>query len=96
MNIKHRNKGTCSSFVEFEIVDGKIHNVKFIGGCNGNLSGISALIEGMDARDAVRRLKGIKCGLKSTSCPDQLSHAIEEALAAAEEQVVAESEGKAE
>ncbi|NLM74715.1 MAG: TIGR03905 family TSCPD domain-containing protein [Clostridiaceae bacterium] len=80
MTIKHKNKGTCSSLVEFEIVSGKIHNVKFTGGCNGNLSGISALVEGMDAREAAQKLKGIKCGFKSTSCPDQLSNAIEKAL----------------
>mgnify|MGYP000925367606 CR=1 FL=1 len=80
MTIKHKNKGTCSSLVEFEIKSGKIHNVRFTGGCNGNLSGISALIEGMDAKDAAKKLKGITCGPKSTSCPDQLSRAIEEAL----------------
>lgn len=76
----HRNSGTCSSQVQFEIEDGKIHNVVFTGGCNGNLKGIAALIEGMDAAEAVRRLKGLTCGFKSTSCPDQLSRAIEEAI----------------
>ncbi|NLU52218.1 MAG: TIGR03905 family TSCPD domain-containing protein [Clostridiaceae bacterium] len=80
MTYKHRNKGTCSSFVEFDIKDGKLHNVKFTGGCNGNLQGIAALLEGMDAKEAASRLKGLQCGFKTTSCPDQLSKAIEEAL----------------
>lgn len=82
MTYKYKNKGTCSSLVQFDIESGKLHNVRFTGGCNGNLSGISALLEGMDAKEAVKRLKGLKCGFKSTSCPDQLSLAIEEALAA--------------
>ncbi len=85
MTFKHKNKGTCSSLVQFEIESGKLHNVEFTGGCDGNLSGISALLEGMDAKEAVKRLKGLKCGFKSTSCPDQLSRAIEEALASSEE-----------
>lgn len=80
MTYRHKNKGTCSSLVEFEIEDGKLHNVRFTGGCNGNLKGISALLEGMDAKEAASRLKGLQCGFKSTSCPDQLSNAIEEAL----------------
>lgn len=85
MTFKHKNKGTCSSLVQFEIESGKLHNVEFTGGCDGNLSGISALLEGMDAKEAVKRLKGLKCGFKSTSCPDQLSRAIEEALTSSEE-----------
>lgn len=80
MTFKHRNSGTCSTQVQFDIESGKLHNVSFIGGCNGNLKGMSALLEGMDAMEAVKRLKGLKCGFKSTSCPDQLSRAIEEAL----------------
>jgi uncharacterized protein (TIGR03905 family) len=80
MIFKHINKGTCSSQVQFEIESGKIHNVIFKNGCNGNLQGIGALIEGMDAVEAMSRLKGIHCGYKSTSCPDQLAQAIEEAL----------------
>lgn len=80
MTYKHRNSGTCSTQVQFDIETGKIHNVTFMGGCNGNLNGLSALLEGMDAMEAVRKLKGLKCGFKSTSCPDQLSQAIEEAL----------------
>lgn len=80
MTCKHRNRGTCSSQVTFDIVSGKVHNVTFSGGCSGNLQGIASLVEGMDAVEAARRLKGIQCGFKSTSCPDQLSQAIEEAL----------------
>lgn len=80
MTFKHKNTGTCSTQVQFDIETGKVHNVTFTGGCNGNLNGISALLEGMDAAEAVRKLKGLKCGFKATSCPDQLSQAIEEAL----------------
>lgn len=80
MTYKHKNKGTCSSQVQFDIIDGKVHNVIFSGGCDGNLHGISSLIEGMNAKEAVEKLKGIKCGYKTTSCPDQLSQALSEAL----------------
>lgn len=80
MTFTYRNNGTCSTQVQFDIEFGKLYNVKFTGGCNGNLQGISALLEGMDAIEAAHKLKGLKCGFKSTSCPDQLSQAIEEAL----------------
>ena len=75
-----KTKGTCSSQISFDIVDGKLHNVIFTGGCNGNLKGIGALVEGQDAKDVAARLQGIRCGFKSTSCPDQLSQAIKQAL----------------
>lgn len=75
-----KTKGTCSSQISFDIVDGKLHNVVFTGGCNGNLKGIGALVEGQDAKDVASRLEGIRCGFKSTSCPDQLSQAIRQAL----------------
>ena len=75
-----KTKGTCSSQISFDIVDGKLHNVMFTGGCNGNLKGIGALVEGQDAKDVAARLEGIRCGFKSTSCPDQLSQAIKQAL----------------
>lgn len=75
-----KTKGTCSSQISFDIVDGKLHNVIFTGGCNGNLKGIGALVEGQDAKDVAVRLEGIRCGFKSTSCPDQLSQAIKQAL----------------
>jgi uncharacterized protein (TIGR03905 family) len=70
--------GTCARNVTFEKTpDGKITNVRFNGGCNGNLKGIAALCEGMFAEDIISRLKGIKCGYKNTSCPDQLALALE-------------------
>ena len=80
MKYKHKNIGTCSSQVQFDIESGKIYNIAFKGGCNGNLKGIATLVEGMDASEAMNKLRGIRCGFKSTSCPDQLSQAIEEAL----------------
>ncbi len=76
----YQTKGTCSTSIDFEIEDGIIQSVKFTGGCNGNLQGISALVKGMKVEDAISRLKGIRCGFKPTSCPDQLAHALEEAL----------------
>lgn len=80
MVYKHINRGTCSRSVSFEINDGIVSNVYFEGGCNGNTKGIASLVEGMKAEDVVARLKGIGCGFKSTSCPDQLAHAVEEAM----------------
>lgn len=76
----YQTKGTCSTAIDFEIEGGIIQSVKFTGGCNGNLQGISALVKGMKVEDAISRLKGIRCGFKPTSCPDQLAHALEEAL----------------
>ena len=79
--MKYKTNGVCSREIEFEIVDGKLHNVRYIGGCNGNLQGVGALVEGMEIHDAIQRLKGIKCGMKGTSCPDQLATALEQYLA---------------
>ena len=76
----YKTKGTCSQKIDFRLEDGKIYDVAFTGGCNGNLKGISALVEGMDAKEAISRLEGIRCGFKSTSCPDQLAQALKEAL----------------
>jgi len=73
-------KGTCSHLVHFSIEDGKLTDVQFFGGCNGNLKGISALVEGMPCEEAIARLKGITCGNKATSCPDQFAQAIEAAM----------------
>lgn len=78
--MKYTTKGTCSREIEFDVIDGKLHNVSFVGGCNGNLKGIGALVEGMDINEAIERLSGIKCGMKQTSCPDQLSQALREYL----------------
>ena len=71
-------KGVCSNKINFEIVDDKITEVVFTGGCPGNLIGISSLVTGMKVQEAINRLKGINCGNKSTSCPDQLALALEE------------------
>ncbi|NLA77767.1 MAG: TIGR03905 family TSCPD domain-containing protein [Clostridiales bacterium] len=72
--------GVCADSLEFEIEDGKISNVSFRGGCPGNHTGISRLVEGMDADEVVNRLGGIRCGMRSTSCPDQLARAVRQAL----------------
>ena len=75
--MKYRTKGTCSSAIDIEMDGNIIKSVVFTGGCNGNLQGISRLVEGMSAEDAITRLKGIKCGFNPTSCPDQLAIALE-------------------
>ncbi len=71
-------KGVCSRGIDFEIEDGIVKNVIFTGGCSGNASGISRLVEGMKVDDVIQRLEGVKCGFKSTSCPDQLANALKE------------------
>ena len=78
--MEYRPKGVCSQKINFDIIDNKVRNVSFVGGCNGNLQGISRLIEGMDVDGAISRIEGIRCGFKSTSCPDQLSRALKEAV----------------
>lgn len=80
MHYIHKNSGTCSTQVEFDLEDGIIHNVIYMGGCNGNLKALGALVEGMTADEAIKRMRGIKCGMKQTSCSDQLARALEEAL----------------
>lgn len=75
--MRYMTKGTCSSAIDVEVVDGIITSVAFTGGCNGNLQGISRLVEGMKVEDAISKLKGIRCGFKATSCPDQLALALE-------------------
>lgn len=79
--MKYATQGTCSRFIDFDLEDGIVKNVVFTGGCNGNLKGISALVEGLSAEEAIKRLTGITCGFKPTSCPDQLAKALEAALA---------------
>ncbi|MGN0469443.1 MAG: TIGR03905 family TSCPD domain-containing protein [Acutalibacteraceae bacterium] len=76
----YKTRGTCSRSIEFDLDDGIVRNVKFNGGCSGNSQGIAALVEGMKAEDVIARCKNIMCGMKSTSCPDQLAKALEEAL----------------
>lgn len=75
--MKYTPQGVCSNSIDIEVEDGIIQSVSFTGGCNGNLQGISSLVKGMKVDDAISRLKGIRCGFKSTSCPDQLARALE-------------------
>lgn len=77
MKFSYTTKGVCSTEINFEIEDGKVKNVSFTGGCNGNGKGISRLVDGMDVDEAISRMKGICCGLKKTSCPDQFAQALE-------------------
>ncbi len=79
MEYTYKTKGTCSRNIKFDLTDGKVTNVEFYGGCNGNLQGIAKLVEGMTPDEIESKLKGIKCGFKSTSCPDQLAIAVQEA-----------------
>ena len=73
----YRTRGTCSRSINFEVTEeGTLHDVRFEGGCNGNLQGIAALVEGMEVQEAIDRLAGIQCGFKGTSCPDQLAQAL--------------------
>ena len=76
----YKTHGTCSKQIEFDLTDGKVHNVNFTGGCDGNLKGICSLVEGMDVTEAIEKLEGIPCGFKKTSCPDQLAQALKQAL----------------
>ena len=75
-HISYKTKGVCSRQVEIELEDNRIVSVKFIGGCSGNTQGVAALLVGMTVEDAIDRLSGIRCGFKSTSCPDQLAQAL--------------------
>ena len=79
MQFTYKTKGTCSREIAFEVENGKVTNVQFFGGCNGNLKGISALVEGMSIDEVIARVEGITCGMKSTSCPDQLAQALKQA-----------------
>lgn len=72
--------GVCSRMIEVEIEDDVIVSCKFVGGCSGNTQGVSKLVIGMDANDAIEKLEGINCGGRGTSCPDQLANALKEAL----------------
>ena len=80
MSYIYKTKGTCSTQIELELDGDVVHNVKFTGGCNGNLKGISALVKGRKIDDVISTLKGIDCNFKGTSCPDQLARALEEYL----------------
>lgn len=80
MQYEFKTKGTCSQRILFEIEDNILKNVQFLGGCNGNLKGIGALVEGMRVDEVISRLEGTTCGMKSTSCPDQLAQALKKAI----------------
>ena len=79
MEFSYKTSGVCSREIAFEIEEGKVKNVQFFGGCNGNLKGIAALVEGMDVEEVIRRVDGVRCGMKTTSCPDQLAQALKAA-----------------
>ncbi len=80
MNFNYQTQGVCSKYIDFELAnDGTVHNVVYTGGCNGNLKAISKLVEGMPAEQVIELLKGNTCGMKKTSCADQLALALEEA-----------------
>lgn len=80
--MKYKTSGTCSSYIDIEVNGDVIESVAFTGGCNGNLQGISSLVKGMKVDDAIAKLSGIKCGMKNTSCPDQLATALQQMKAA--------------
>ena len=80
MTIQYKPKGVCSQLMNVTVQDGVIQDIQVLGGCSGNLQGISKLLPGMKAEDAISRMAGIKCGFKATSCPDQLSKALQAAL----------------
>lgn len=80
MTHSYKTRGTCARQIDFELDNGIVKNVSFFGGCNGNLKGIGALVEGRPAEEVIELLKGMKCGFKPTSCPDQLALALEKAL----------------
>ena len=82
MKYTYRPKGVCSQMMEMDIEDNKLKSLKVTGGCSGNLQGIAKLVEGMDIDDVINRLDGVRCGFKSTSCPDQLARALKRELAA--------------
>jgi uncharacterized protein (TIGR03905 family) len=82
--VNYKTTGTCSTEINFELRDGKVHSVSFKDGCDGNLKALGILVEGMDAAELAGKLKGLRCGRKKTSCADQLAAAVEQAAAHAE------------
>ena len=81
-HIEYKTSGTCSRMIIVEVEDGVVTDCSFVGGCAGNTVGVASLVKGMKAEDAIEKLRGIRCGFKNTSCPDQLSRALSEALSA--------------
>lgn len=84
MEFTYRPRGVCSQLMEIEVEGDKIKHVKVTGGCSGNLQGISRLVEGMEIKEAISRMEGIRCGFKPTSCPDQLARALKQCIEAEE------------
>ncbi|MBO5841868.1 MAG: TIGR03905 family TSCPD domain-containing protein [Clostridia bacterium] len=78
--MNYKTEGVCSRQINLVVEDGVITEAAFVGGCHGNTQGVAALVIGMEAKEAIRRLRGIKCGFKPTSCPDQLAQALEQNL----------------
>lgn len=78
--MEYKTQGVCSRAIQFDIVDNKVTNVRFVGGCAGNTQGVARLIEGMDVNEAIARMEGIQCGPRPTSCPDQLARALKQAI----------------
>ena len=78
--MNYKTKGTCSREISFDVVDNKVTNVRFLGGCSGNTQGVAKLVEGMPAKEVIARLEGIQCGRRPTSCPDQLATALKEPI----------------
>lgn len=76
--MKYKTQGVCSREISFEVENNKLKNVKFVGGCAGNTQGVARLVEGMEVDEAIRRLDGIQCGPRPTSCPDQLARALKQ------------------
>ena len=80
MVFEYAPKGVCARKFTIEVEDGKIGDIAVMGGCNGNLQGLAALLKGMEVEEAIRRMEGIRCGFKSTSCPDQMAQALKSVL----------------
>jgi uncharacterized protein (TIGR03905 family) len=78
MHLKYKTRGVCSSYIEIDTNEDIIENISFVGGCEGNASGIASLVKGMKISDVIQKLEGTKCGYKNTSCPDQLAKALKE------------------
>ncbi|MCI9510274.1 MAG: TIGR03905 family TSCPD domain-containing protein [Angelakisella sp.] len=81
MEVSLKPRGVCSRSITMDLEDGIVRNIRFTGGCPGNTVGLARMLEGMEAEEVVRRLKGVRCGFKSTSCPDQLACGLEAVLA---------------
>ena len=84
--LSYRTRGVCAGRIDVAIDGNMISSVRFLGGCSGNTQGVAALVVGMETEEAIRRLRGIRCGGKSTSCPDQLANAIEACIALGEDE----------